>query len=64
MLKKLKRRLSKKITLPQIPKAFVTHDKIGDVLRHTLEEFDDDEQAAICYYCCIKLPIEEILGCE
>jgi len=59
-MSKYKKHLSKKIVIPDIPKSFLDHDRAKSVLCHTLNEFDDDEQAVIFYYCYLNLSIDEI----
>ena len=41
---------------PGIPKAFMLHDKIMQILGATVHEFGHDEQCAIQYHYCADLP--------
>jgi len=54
---KRKKLLSKRM---KIPKTFINHPLISQVLRLTVHEFNAEEQAIIYLYCLIKLPVNEI----
>jgi len=48
------------IEMPNVPKAFIHHPKVRQVLCHTIEEFNFEEQMAIYLYGVLDLPINEI----
>ncbi|MCL1787903.1 MAG: hypothetical protein FWG38_07925 [Defluviitaleaceae bacterium] len=45
---------------PEIPKAFIHHDKAKHVLYHVIEGFNYEEQMAIGVYYFLNLSISEI----
>jgi len=48
------------IEMPEIPRTFIRHTKVNQILCHTIEDFDYEEQAAVYYFCFLGLPISEI----
>jgi len=48
------------ITMPNIPEAFLKHDKVKHVFFHIINDFDYEERVAIYFYCFENLPISEI----
>ncbi|MCL2391957.1 MAG: hypothetical protein FWC66_05025 [Oscillospiraceae bacterium] len=51
---------SMRIEMPEVPKAFITRDKVKLVLCHTAEDFGYEEQQALYFYCFLNKPISEI----
>jgi len=50
----------KKIDMPKVPKAFLTHDKIKYVVYHIIDDFSYEEQLAIYFHCFADIPIGQI----
>ena len=53
--------LQMQLSTSQIPREFIDHSRIGQVLHHVISEFNPEEQAVIYLYHLVKLPIDEIV---
>ena len=49
-----------RLEMPEVPRAFINHDKIKTILCHTAEEFGHEEQLALYFYCYLNASISEI----
>ena len=48
------------LKMPEIPRAFINHEKVKHVLCSTIEDFDYEEQQAIYFFCFMGLPTKAI----
>ena len=49
-----------KINMPKISQAFLQHDKFKHILHHMIDDFENEEQIAIYFFCFADLTISEI----
>jgi len=51
---------ARQIKMPKIPRAFIDHAKISQVLYFTINEFNYEERVIIYLYCLVGFPISKI----
>jgi len=51
---------SQNISMPKIPRAFISNPHVCRVLYSTIEEFNFEEKTVIYLYCFAKLTVDEI----
>ena len=52
--------LQTQLTTLQIPKDFLDHSRISQVLHHIIHEFNHEEQATIFLYYLVEMSVDEI----